>query len=133
MVTSLHAMSETIEADRHFLLPTAEGTELVNCKNLIRVEAISNYSRLFFSNGRSLVVAKVLAWFEEKLTEHGFVRTHRSHLVNMHYISKIVMEKQGVLVLKNKEQIAVAKRKKQELKNSIRRFIEYQNNSAFRA
>ena len=133
MAISLHAISETKETNSYFLLPTAEGTELVNSNKLVRVEAISNYSRLFFSNGRSLVVAKVLAWLEEKLAEHGFVRTHRSHLVNMYYISKIKMEKQGILVLKNKEEIAVAKRKKQELKSSIRRFIEYQNNGAFRA
>jgi two-component system LytT family response regulator len=133
MAISLHIIAETKEANNYFLLPTAGGTEVVHCNKLVRVEAISNYSRLFFSNGRSLVVAKVLAWFEEKLAEHGFVRTHRSHLVNMHYISKIRTEKHGLLVLKNKEEIAVAKRKKQELKNSIRRFVEYQNNGAFRA
>jgi two-component system LytT family response regulator len=133
MVFSLHTIPEMVETDSYFLLPTAEGSELVSCSKLVRVEATSNYSRLFFSNGRILVVAKVLAWFEEKLAGHGFVRTHRSHLVNMYYISKIRIEKQGILVLKNREEIAIAKRKKQELKNSIRRFIEHQNKSRIRA
>lgn len=38
---------------------TTRGFELVQINTIVRIEAISNYSKLFFINGNSLVVAKV--------------------------------------------------------------------------
>jgi DNA-binding LytR/AlgR family response regulator len=42
------------------LLPTCTGIELIDINAVIRIEAISNYSKLYFINGKTLVVAKVL-------------------------------------------------------------------------
>jgi two-component system LytT family response regulator len=83
------------------------------------VEAISNYSKLFFSNGKTLVVAKILAWFENLLESRGFVRLHRSHLVNRAFIKSICHRKTQVAVLLNNEEVSVAKRKKQAVKRAL--------------
>ena len=55
-------------------------------QNIVRVEALSNYSKIFFAKGSPLVVTKVLNWFEESLLLNGFTRIHRSHLVNNIYV-----------------------------------------------
>jgi two-component system, LytTR family, response regulator len=91
------------------LLAHSMGVELINHDTIIRVEAISNYSKLYFNNGRTLVVAKVLKWFDDKLSSEGFIRSHRSHLVN----EKSVLMLQGNCVqLQNKELLQISKRKK---------------------
>ena len=50
-----------------FLLPTNKGGQLVCTQNILRIQASSNYCKLFFTDGTSVVVAKVLKWFEDRL------------------------------------------------------------------
>ena len=68
------------------MLKTSTGKLLLDTSAIIRVEASSNYSKLFLSNGKTLVTAKLLRWFEEKLQPASFTRLHRSHLINNHYL-----------------------------------------------
>lgn len=68
------------------LLPHSTAIAVIDINSIVRVEAISSYSKLFFSNGKTLVVAKVLKWFEAALAGKGFTRIHRSHLVNISWV-----------------------------------------------
>jgi two-component system, LytTR family, response regulator len=94
-----------------FLLPSCKGIEIINTANLIRIEAISNYSKLFFADGSTVVVAKVLKWFVEKLPAAQFLRSHRKHIVNIHFIHKYC---NGKIELCNAQVIDVSKRKRIE-------------------
>ena len=104
------------------LLPTCKGVEAIEISTIVRIEAISNYSKLFFSNGKTLVVAKVLQWFEQYLTpqpplrmERGsgvFLRIHRTHLINKNFIHQYIKGEGGKVKLRNGELIDVSKRKK---------------------
>ena len=105
-----------------FLLPTCTGIELITISNIIRIEAISNYSKLFFANAcaatggsKTLVVAKVLKWFDELLTEKGFIRIHRSHLVNLSCISCYNNNNRHKIILQNQEQIDISRRKRSSI------------------
>lgn len=64
------------------ILNTSTGNFLIEINTIVRIEASSNYSKIYFSNGNMLVTAKVLKWFEERLPHQHFTRLHRSHLVN---------------------------------------------------
>ncbi len=91
------------------LLPTCNGIETIDINLIVRVEAISNYSKIYFSNGKKMVVAKVLAWFEEKLCANFFIRVHRSHLINKNAITLYV---DSQIILTNNDIVTVARRKK---------------------
>jgi two-component system, LytTR family, response regulator len=102
-----------------FLLPTRTGTELITISNIIRIEAISNYSKLYFANAcaatggrKTLVVAKVLKWFDELLSDKGFIRIHRSHLINLSCINSYNNNNQHKITLQNQEQIDISRRKR---------------------
>jgi two-component system, LytTR family, response regulator len=108
-----------MQTNNLFKLPTNQGIQLISINDIIRIEAISNYSKIYFSNGKTIVVAKVLRWFQEqlsailmlnKLEEHTlFIRTHRTHLVNKNFIRSYA---NGKVELHNHQYINVAKRKK---------------------
>ena len=104
------------------ILYTGRAVEAIDCASIIRVEAVSNYCKLFFANGKTMVVAKVLAWFDEQLANKGFVRLHRSHLVNMHFILCWDNERKATVVLKDYYSIPVSRRKKQQSKQAILQF-----------
>jgi len=102
------------------VLPTCKGIMIIPVQHIIRIQSISNYSKIYFSSpserpggaGKTLVVAKVLRWFQEQTALCSFVRVHRTHLVNVGYIKSYSGSKSGLLFLSNGEIISVAKRKK---------------------
>lgn len=96
---------------QHLLLPTCKGIEVIDITNIIRIEAVSSYSKLYFINGKTLVVAKVLHWVEERLSSRQFIRVHRTHVVNRNFIHQY-LRKTNKIKLLNGECIDVARRKK---------------------
>ena len=84
-------------------------------QNLIRIEADSNYSRLYFSDGSTLLVAKVLRKFEDELDKRFFIRPHRTHLVNTSFVSSYTKGRYSSLLLANGELIPVARRNKKKI------------------
>jgi two-component system, LytTR family, response regulator len=104
---------------KNLTLGTSRGIEMVDSNVLVRVEAISNYSKLFFANGKSLVVAKLLSYFEEQLSDTHFVRLHRSHLVNIRYIRSYDRSQSAEVTLVNNEILTVAKRKRTEFRRAL--------------
>lgn len=94
------------------LVPTDRGMQVIRVESIIRVQSISNYSKLFFQNGRTLVVAKVLRWFEERLSAHKFVRIHRTHLVNSGCVRGFQGNNTVEIELTNGERFTVARRKR---------------------
>jgi two-component system, LytTR family, response regulator len=94
------------------VLATCKGIMVIPVQQIIRIQSISNYSKLFFINGKTLVVAKVLRWFQEQTVLCSFVRVHRTHFINTSYIKSYSGNKAGLLFLHNGEIISVAKRKK---------------------
>ena len=114
----------TVTRNTHsFLLPTNKGGQLVCTQNILRIQASSNYCKLFFTDGTSLVVAKVLKWFENKLAPLSpelvegwkgagdFIRIHHRHIINAVYLQQYCKSNSMVL-LNNNEWITVSRRKK---------------------
>ena len=65
---------------------------------------------MYFDNEYPLTVAKVLHWFEEKLSGEPFYRIHRTHLVNRSFVTEISNDSKLTLV--NGEELKVSRRKK---------------------
>ena len=91
----------------------------LDVKDIVRIQSISNYSKLFFTSGQTLLVAKVLAWFDELLTTGSFLRVHRTHLVNLHYLKHYVPGSVAIAALTNNEEIPVSRRKKKLLQQKM--------------
>lgn len=98
-------------------IPTNKGVRTFAISDIIRVEAISNYSKVYFVNEYPLTVAKVLRWFEEKLCENSFYRIHRGHIVNCIYITSILRDSR--IILSNGEVLRVSNRKKTAFRNEF--------------
>jgi two-component system LytT family response regulator len=111
MQNSYHFVINTIEPTV-IKLPTSRGVINIDCNFVVRIEASSNYSRLFFANGKTLIVAKALRWFEQRINMQLFLRIHRTHLVNKNFINSYVNSHAVQVCMLNGERIQVAKRKR---------------------
>ncbi len=95
---------------KQLLIPTNKGGKIVLVNDIIRVEASSSYSKIYFCNEKPLLVAKVLQWFEIHLPDDLFCRIHRTHLVNRMYVCEV--SRRNSLALSNGDIIQISKRKK---------------------
>ena len=93
------------------IIPTDRGIKKIATCNIVRIEAHSNYSKLYFDNASPLTVAKVLHWFEDKLEEQFFYRIHKTHLINSLFISAISSDN-NILTLANGVQLKISRRRK---------------------
>ena len=109
----------TVLQTNRLLLPTCKGIEIINIGTIVRIEAISNYSKLYFADGKTLVVAKVLRWFEEMLLAKQFIRVHRTHLVNKQFIRRYIKKEGEKIQLTNGDWIEVSRRKKSSLVQNL--------------
>ena len=112
--------------EKILLLATCRGIEIIDINSVLRVEAISNYSKLFFEDGKTLVVAKLLSWFEKKLAAVHFIRLHRGHLVNIRYIKACDNYNNGEVVLVNNERLEVSRRRRLDFKKAIYRYYGHE-------
>lgn len=99
-------------APERIALQTAEGLIIVTPDQVIRCQSISNYTKIFLTGNRQIVVAKTLKETEEILTGYTFYRVHHSHLVNIHHVQRYVKNDGGYVVMTGGEEIAVARNRK---------------------
>tara|TARA_B110000046_G_C13022385_1_gene411907 strand:+ start:4912 stop:5667 length:756 start_codon:yes stop_codon:yes gene_type:complete len=105
-------------------LHTSEKIIIVQLSEIIRCKSDNNYTTFHLENGQKILVSKTLKYYADMLKEHAFLRVHQSHLINTKYIKEFIKSDGGYLILKDKSNIPVSIRKRNEV-------IEALNNSIF--
>lgn len=100
-------------------LPTAEGIYLVDKANIIRVEAMSNYSVFILSDTKKIVVSKTLKEYEPVLDDAQFMRVNRSVIINLDYVVKYRKGDGGTLELSDGAEVEVSVQKKEILMQKL--------------
>ena len=95
---------------KQILIPTSRGPKSVLEENIIRIEASSNYCKIYFNNERPLVVAKVLHWFQDNLAKDTFCRIHRTHIVNKMHVAEMI--EHSMIRLSNGDMLQISRRRK---------------------
>ncbi len=107
------------EMEATIALPEMNGFSIVKVKNIVRCEGERNYSRIFFREGKSVLVSRTLLEFDNLLVPHGFYRIHRSHLVNLKDVTKFLKTDGGIVEMSDKSQLRVSPKFKDELLNRL--------------
>lgn len=100
---------------------STEGISLIDISTIIRCEADNNYTTFYLTDGKKILTTKPIGELEQQLSTHGFFRTHKSHLVNLHAVVKYVKADGGYLEMSDGSQVSVARAKKDELMTIIGR------------
>jgi two-component system LytT family response regulator len=90
------------------VLPLLDGFEVVFAKEIVRCEAEDNFTRFLLTNGERRLICRPLKHYEQALRPLGFVRVHRSHVVNIACIRKYRKGKGGTLILADGSEIPVS-------------------------
>jgi two-component system LytT family response regulator len=85
-------------------------------QNIILVKSNVNYTTFYLQYGKEKVVAHTLKFFEKHLKTRGFLRVHRSFMINPNFVKEYNEEQEFVTML-NGYKANISRRKRYILKN----------------
>jgi two-component system, LytTR family, response regulator len=109
------------KAESIIVIPTIDSIEFIKIADIILLEASGNYTNIFFTNGKNLLVSKSLGEYEGLLVNHQFFRSHNSALINIKHIVKYQRDDGGHIVMTNNRNVPISRRKKEEFMELMKR------------
>ncbi|MEN9638424.1 MAG: hypothetical protein RLZZ262_292 [Bacteroidota bacterium] len=108
-------LSSPVEDFELVLLTKSEGEKKFKAIEIIRCEADSNYAVIYATNQRKFTASKTLSDLESMLENNGFIRIHKSHLVNKRFIDNLnrnldMTLKDGTILPVSKRRIEAVKK-----------------------
>ncbi len=94
------------------VIPTSDGREYLNPKEIIRIEADRSYSWFFIHDKRKILVSKHLKEFQDLLNDRNFFRPHNSHLINLNFVKKFIRHDGGYIEMTDGSQIPISRNRK---------------------
>jgi two-component system LytT family response regulator len=106
-------------------IPSVKGFQVVKLSEIIYCEASSNYTNFHFTNRSVICASKPIQEYEALLDDCGFVRIHKSFMVNLEHIREYVRGEGGVVILSNGQDLEVSRRKKETFMTRMKDFYKY--------
>jgi two-component system LytT family response regulator len=93
-------------------IPTSDGMEYLNPRDVIRIESDRSYSWFFIAGNRKVLVSRHLKEFQELLGDRNFFRSHNSHLINLRYVKKFIRKDGGYIEMQDGSHIPISRGRK---------------------
>jgi two-component system LytT family response regulator len=93
-------------------LPVGDAMQFFKQDDIIRCESDSNYTYIFLTSGKKILLAKTLKEIEEALAGLSFFRIHQSHLVNMNHVSKFSKSEGSYVVMTDGSTLNISRNRK---------------------
>jgi DNA-binding LytR/AlgR family response regulator len=87
--------------------------------SIILLEGNTNYTTVYLDNGKSKLIAHSIKFFEPFLETHGFLRVHRSFLINPNHVREYNKMDENI-VMSNGQKAFISRRKKRTVENSLK-------------
>ncbi len=106
-------------------IPSMKGFQVVDIRDIIYCEASSNYTNFYFTNRSLICASKPIHEYETVLEDAGFVRTHKSYVVNLEHIREYVRGEGGSVILSGGQEVEVSRRKKEVLMQRMKEHFKF--------
>ncbi|QHW00847.1 MULTISPECIES: LytR/AlgR family response regulator transcription factor [Spirosoma] len=104
------------------LIPFYDRKRTVSVDEIVRLEGCGNYTNFFLKDGTKMLVSRTLKEYETLLDGQAFVRVHKSCIVNLGFVRKFFVKKEGELELTDGQQVKISRRRAQMFMDRIRDF-----------
>jgi len=112
----------TTEPNHHnkIVLSTIEGYYPVRMDDIIYCKAQDSYTHVFLHDGKRHLVSRLLKEFELLLVTHNFFRIHKSYLINIDHIERVIKTDGVTVMMSNRDELPVSFRKKERFIHLIK-------------
>jgi DNA-binding LytR/AlgR family response regulator len=87
-------------------------------KNVVLIKGEINYTKFYLECGKVTLVAHSIKFFESYLETHGFLRVHRTFMINPNYVEKYDADEEA-LTMSNGQIANISRRRKGILKDFV--------------
>jgi two-component system LytT family response regulator len=112
------------DSPEKIVLRTAETLHIVNIAEINHCKSDNSYTTFFIRGQKPVIVSKSIKEYEELLSAYNFIRPHQSYLVNMDAIACIDKTDGGFIILNDKTEIPLSKRRKQAVMDKLESLIK---------
>lgn len=102
-------------------LPLTNGFQVFDSDDIIRFEADGCYTKVFFKDGKPVVISKTLKEFEDTVPKTQFYRIHKSHMINLHYVKEFSKIDGGQITLKDGSVVEISRRRLTDFVQTMKR------------
>lgn len=115
----LSFIQDSNKAKDKLVLKTLSDMFVVPIDTIYNCQSDGGYTVFMFQDDKKIMVSNNLKSYESILLQHNFIRTHRSHLININYIERIQKRDGGIIILNNGREIPISSRRKDAVFEAI--------------
>jgi DNA-binding LytR/AlgR family response regulator len=104
------------KGNQDLLILNHRTSKKVLVKSVILLKGHINYTTIYLQNGKTKVVAHTLKFFETHLESHGFLRVHRSCMINPNYVQKYDQDHE-IITMTNGFEASISRRRRDNIRN----------------
>ena len=110
-IRSLENISKTINEPtlQRITINHAKGFKIVDPADIMYLEGEGNYTKIFFADGSQYVDTRSIGIYEEILDPKKFFRIHKSHIVNLMFVSEFLNVDGSFAVMKNGTKLVISR------------------------
>ncbi|RXK58714.1 response regulator transcription factor [Lacibacter luteus] len=124
--TFLHNLTQKQSPQKMRLcIPSLKGFQVIELDEILYAESSGNYTNLYFSNSKMVCTSKPMHEYEKLLEDAGFVRIHKSVLVNLKHVKEYFRGEGGSVILSNGHELEVSRRKKDLLIEKMKEYYKF--------
>lgn len=101
----------------------SEGIYYIDINEIIHLDSDGRYSTIYISDEKKIVVAKTLGYYEDVLSDQGFVRIHNSHIINLNHVKKMLHKDGGQIRMSNGSNLTISRNKKDIFQQEMKKYI----------
>ena len=105
---------------KKIVLKNLEAIHVIDIEDIIYINSDSNYSTFVLKKDRKIMVSKTLKFFDSKLKDSNFFRSHQSYLINLDYLLSFD-KKNDTIVLKGDFTLPISQSKRKMLIDFLNR------------
>ncbi len=99
---------------RKLAVKDSNSTRFIDISNIVRLQADSNYTIVYLTDGSKIITTRTLKEYQDILTELGFFRVHNTHINNLSLVDKFLKDSCN-LIMTDGSSIEVSRNRKKDL------------------
>jgi two-component system LytT family response regulator len=112
-------INQAYHPDKKIVLQTGEGLVFIKLSEIIYLKAEISYTEFILVDKKRILTSKKIIDYEKITTMGPFQRIHRSHIINLTKINKIIKSDGGYVVMDDGSELSISSEKKEQLIQSI--------------
>jgi two-component system, LytTR family, response regulator len=115
----LENINKKVDNYKRIALSNSDGMHLFEISDIIRCESDGNYTKFYIKKNQPVIISKTLKEYEDLLKNHGFLRVHQSHLINIRFLKSYVKKDGGYVIMTDDHKLPISHRKKDYLQEIL--------------